>query len=447
MAELLYIPISKLGQHPDNPRKDLGDLTELADSIRVNGVLQNLTVVPKYGEISGEPTGGYRVVIGHRRLAAAKLAGLTELPCVVTNMTPKEQLHTMLTENMQRSDLTVYEQAQGFQMMLDLGETVESIARDSGFSQSTIRRRVRLLELDKDKFKKAESRGATLQDYMELDKISDPELKNQVLESIGTKNFHNRLQQAIEQEKRIAFVEQAKKFVSEFAEEITDVDYSKYKYIRNYGYWNKSTLEQPDDADSVEYFYCVGQQQIDLYRKKAATMAESEEERRKREQKEEHERRLNGLKEATKRAYHLRYNFIKGYTRAKSNSGLITRWLSLAVMYQGESDHGLLAELLQCEYDDGTDEISEVDYIAEYESRPDFVCLCTAYAAFENAHAGYYWDRWSLEEQCYKLIYEHSEELDKLYRFLKLLGYEMSDEEISLMNGINELFEEAPESD
>ena len=122
---------------------------ELAESIKANGVLQNLTVVPNMvtGEISGETwQRGYKVIIGHRRLAAAKLAGLTEVPCVVTEMTPQEQVATMLLENMQRSDLTVYEQAQGFQMMLNMGETVETVSQKTGFSQSTVRRRVKLLD-------------------------------------------------------------------------------------------------------------------------------------------------------------------------------------------------------------------------------------------------------------------------------------------------------------
>ena len=91
--------IELLTPHPDNPRKDLGDLTELAASIKENGVLQNLTVVPHED--------GYRVIIGHRRLEAAKLAGLTEVPCVIVDMSPKEQVQTMLLENMQRADLTV----------------------------------------------------------------------------------------------------------------------------------------------------------------------------------------------------------------------------------------------------------------------------------------------------------------------------------------------------
>jgi hypothetical protein len=82
MAELQYIAVSQLYPHPDNPRKDLGDLTELADSIKANGIYQNLTVIPR------EPD-GYTVIIGHRRLSAAKLAGLEKVPCIVAEMTKK----------------------------------------------------------------------------------------------------------------------------------------------------------------------------------------------------------------------------------------------------------------------------------------------------------------------------------------------------------------------
>ena len=67
--DLIYIPVTRLFPHPDNPRKDLGDLTELANSIKEKGIMQNLTVVPRINST-------YTVIIGHRRLAAAKAAGL-----------------------------------------------------------------------------------------------------------------------------------------------------------------------------------------------------------------------------------------------------------------------------------------------------------------------------------------------------------------------------------
>ena len=82
MADIRYIKVERLLPHPQNPRKDLGDLTELANSIRENGIMQNLTVVPK-------GHGYHTIIIGHRRHAAAKLAGLKEVPCVVANLDEK----------------------------------------------------------------------------------------------------------------------------------------------------------------------------------------------------------------------------------------------------------------------------------------------------------------------------------------------------------------------
>lgn len=109
-------------QHPDNPRKDLGDLTELSESIKKKGIMQNLTVIPGYwDENRAHHDEGYTLIIGHRRFAAGKMAGVTMYPCrIVEDMSYKDQVGTMLEENMQRIDLTPLEQAEGFQMMLNL---------------------------------------------------------------------------------------------------------------------------------------------------------------------------------------------------------------------------------------------------------------------------------------------------------------------------------------
>lgn len=250
MPELQYIEVSKIYPHPDNPRKNLGDIQELSDSIKANGVLQNLTVVPM-------SNGQYTVVIGHRRLAAAKKAGLSVVPCVAMEMTPQEQVRTMLMENIQRSDLTVYEQAQGFQMMLDMGETVESIAKDCGFSQSTVRRRVRLLELDADKFKKSEARGATLQDYAQLEKIETPELKNKALDAIGTANFRDVLKKAIEEEKNLRRMAQWETDLEAFALKIEKRDCVgsttvPMDYVTNYGIWSPKDMNN-DERILIRY--------------------------------------------------------------------------------------------------------------------------------------------------------------------------------------------------
>ena len=120
-STIVMLRRSQLHPHPDNPRKDLGDLEELKESIREHGIMQNLTVVPV-----DENLEDFRILIGHRRFAASE-GVLSELPCVIAEgLSDREQVGIMLCENMQRSDLTFMEQAHGFQMMMDLGETVET---------------------------------------------------------------------------------------------------------------------------------------------------------------------------------------------------------------------------------------------------------------------------------------------------------------------------------
>ena len=206
---IVSISAREIYQHPDNPRKDLGDLSELSESIKKNGIMQNLTVIPghwlteeewkeasrKYKEEPGEElrtlinkrwtSEGYTLIIGHRRFAASKLAGITELPCrIVEGMEKKDQVSTMLAENMQRADLTIWEQANGFQMMLDLGVSEKQIAEKSGFSKTTVRRRLNIAKLDQKVLKEKEADDGfqlSLKDLYELEKIEDVAERNRIL--------------------------------------------------------------------------------------------------------------------------------------------------------------------------------------------------------------------------------------------------------------------------
>lgn len=257
MAEMQYIPVKDIYPHPDNPRKDVGDVSELAASIKESGVLQNLTVVPA-PEVSA---GGYRVVIGHRRLAAAKQAGLETVPCVVSYMIYKQQVATMLAENMQRCDLTPIEQAQGIQMMLDLGEDIKGVSDKTGLSETTVRRRVKLMQLDQDALKAAESRGGTLADYAELEAIKDPERRNKVLKAIGTNNFRSVLATEKSAEERVVILDDAEEMLKamgiEAAQERPET--SNMAYVRNFGQWNKNRpFEMPEGDDPSNYCYTRG---------------------------------------------------------------------------------------------------------------------------------------------------------------------------------------------
>lgn len=183
---IVSINIEHIHPHPDNPRKDLGDLSELSESIKKKGIMQNLTVIPGYWDEKLERHDeGYTLIIGHRRYAAAKLAGLKELPCrIVDDMSKKDQVSTMLEENMQRNDLTIWEQANGFQMMLDLGDTEVQIADKTGFSKTTIRHRLNIAKLNQkelQKKEKDENFQLSLKDLYELEKIENVKTRDKIL--------------------------------------------------------------------------------------------------------------------------------------------------------------------------------------------------------------------------------------------------------------------------
>lgn len=207
---LHWIDAGLLTPHPDNPRKELGDLTEMAESIKAKGLLQNLTVVDcskmdtATRMLCRAPAYGYMVVIGHRRLAAAKLAGLTELPCAVVPMDYQEMLTTMLTENVQRVDLNPYEQAQGFrQLSMELGMSVVEISERTGFGETTVRRRLKLGTLDGDTLRRVTTRAAekgrqlSMADLEAVADIEDEATRKSVLVDIGTDNFNMRLKSAL----------------------------------------------------------------------------------------------------------------------------------------------------------------------------------------------------------------------------------------------------------
>lgn len=135
--------VEDLRPNPDNPHKRMDDVADLAASIRTQGVKQPLLVTPT-GQPDIDGRTQYRVVIGHRRLAAAKQAGLDTVPAIVEEMDPRREREIMLVENTQRSDLTPVEEADGYQGLLDLGMQVKEMARMTGRSDRFVRRRLKI---------------------------------------------------------------------------------------------------------------------------------------------------------------------------------------------------------------------------------------------------------------------------------------------------------------
>lgn len=139
----VMLKVSEIEPNRDQPRKDFDEdaLHELADSIAQHGVLQPLLLRPVFG-------GGYQIVAGERRWRAARMAGLTEVPAVVREMTDSQVMEFALIENLQREDLNPLEEAQGYQSLLETyGMTQEDVAKTVGKSRPAVTNALRLLNL------------------------------------------------------------------------------------------------------------------------------------------------------------------------------------------------------------------------------------------------------------------------------------------------------------
>lgn len=201
METIRDIEVSRLHPHPNNPRKNIGNIEELTESVRTNGIMQNLTVIPSDTE------GGYTVLIGHRRLEAARAAGLDTVPCsIVEGLGMTEQIGIMLLENIQRNDLTIPEQAQGFQMMLDLGESVDTISERTGFSKSTVRHRLNIAKLDAEILDDAlhtKDFQLSISDLVALEQVKSIDTRNKILKDAhSSANLISRAYNAAREEER-----------------------------------------------------------------------------------------------------------------------------------------------------------------------------------------------------------------------------------------------------
>ncbi len=483
MTEIVNINVNNIYPHPDNPRKDLGDLTELIDSVRKSGIMQNLTIIKghtisdtEYQELSAEykknPTeslrmvinrketdNGYTVIIGHRRLAAAKAAGLKTVPCVITEMPYKEQVATMLMENMQRADLTIYEQAQGFQMMIDFGDTIDGISEKTGFSKASVRRRLKMAELNQNTLKDVSQRQFNLYDMDKVFQIEDENTKNLVAAEIGTKNFENALSKAMEAQKEKKKKDEWKKIFE--SKGMTEIDYSDV-WSGNYSCPEKIPYlsGEPDEKllddnmeSGIQYYYAWGYNgtpyiRMDKIENEETTKTIEDKQRKEAEERERHSK----LSEIAERAFKLRFNFIHNFTFTDSKKHLkeINEWTHIREIV------GFISEswFTGCSTVTGsrknyfelfglTKEVNEekVTYsmIAEFvQKHPEKALLYHAYAIWCD----------SKDETCFDWGYHFKEnkKLKMIYQGLCALGYELSDEEEEMLNGSCPLFEKDDDS-
>ena len=493
MRNIEMIPIAMLESHPDNPRKDLGDLTELTASIRQNGIYQNLTVVQKIDKIvtttdekladmhikncedpderkwleelreKGLWISSYKhiVVIGHRRLAAAKKAGLGKVPCAVVRMSPQKQIETMILENMQRADLTVYEQVKGFQQLLDLGDSIEGIAKKTGFSEKTIRRRTEIARLDPDKLERImEGRGKqlTLEELDKLAGVKDLKTRNKLLDEIGTRNFDYAVAAAKAAEKTKEMTPAVLEWIESLPgkkEKVSESEAWGYDLLTLYpGVEIKKWKTEKDKADAALkklqdgetlYYVITAGGYLKLCKRRKVIKAEKTKEESAAEikKKKEMSAAWDYLMEQSRLAYELREKFIKDYEVTKSNYDKVIEGALLAAINNelsySDGDDDKLKELLEVngkEYEAaGCDRkaigaIKNLDFgkheiikklpqiiWALFNDGPDLIC------------DGDVWrGRWPEFE-------EDRADVFALYKWLAGLGYQISDTERGLIEG------------
>lgn len=474
MADIVMIPIDKLNPHPDNPRKNLGDLSELVDSIKSKGVLQNLTVVPYFSKVQNRVMDGlYTILIGHRRASAAKLAGLTELPCSIVEMSYEDQIATMLVENMQRSDLTVWEEGKGVQMMLNLGKSIKDISEMTGFSETKIRQREKIAHYDERKVKKGLERGATLFDFAELDKIENDETREKLLGVIGTSDWKNELAYAKKRQKEKVLKDAWHDQVSKWATRVDGVTsgypHSKaildsreflvsfYRTLNTYSQKGE-TVEPPDDLGSAHYYYTRNDDgDISIYRgvTKEDEDAKAAEENARRELQAKSNKKQEQFKEITERHRQLRLDFVKNFNQFQKRDVNVWEFVTEAMIYAQRNGGGYyanhsikeLSEILNVQLckprGDSYETLDYHEFLSLKMEKPEQTALLIAMWIMDR---GQYWKtQWN--GSCYLCIPAPCERLDQVYRLLDTLGYQRSTEENELRNGTHKLFDKEDVSD
>lgn len=453
---IVSIDINNLYHHPDNRSYDKCGLYELAESIRENGVLQNLVVIPYDREIHHmevpDPANAYVVVIGNRRLDAAKMAGLAEVPCVIAHMTAAEQISTKLVENILRKNMTPREEAQAMQMMLDLGETVDTVAKKTGFSRMTVRNRLFLLTLDQEKLESADMRGGTLSDYLAIKEIKNPEQRDKLMDAIGTNDFRNLREKFLTQQKKDEDLAEVIALVKSYGKDLTEKP--EDENVKScFSYWagcNRPEAHSvPADTVTVKYYYkieTIGYPCVRVYRSLLPDEAAAADAETREKEDALFDSMETQLEEATLRAFKLRVDFVKGLspTALKKHPGTVASFVkeSLNYLHKNPYDHStdnaLMAEILGITYDAATDNVVAEEFVNQATACIDKVLFTLAYCTMESNRRRY----WNLAYEKGKWIgFRHlpNSQLDTLYDTLAALGYEISTEEAALRDGTHEL--------
>lgn len=440
---ITYISRDRLEPHPDNPRKDLGDLTELVASISKQGLLQNLTVVPH-----PEKDGMYRILIGHRRYAAAGLAGMKEMPCVIEEHMPyAEQIAVMMSENIQRNDLTITEKVGGVQMMMDLGLNALDVAQKTGISSSTVYRYAKLAQLNRAEMIKAEQRGATLMQFAEINDIEDEQLRKEALDKVGTRDYDTVMACVRREREKAAVMPKLREVLREYgAKEIEEQNYNRHAFDTDYAWafaGAEEALRNHLKKNKKEIEYIVQAWGISLYTVRKEDPNADAKAEAKRLASEKIAARYNEGRELARRYAAKRDEFVRRADVAgkigKEEVMRFVLWQQTRTEFQNTIMIGglLNEEVFKVRPDEpnytGSLKVGEDDILILNERQLVRALFIGAYERLGHRETTQI-DRWSGE-------YKPDNTLIGMYAYLQEMGYELDDEEMDWLDGTHKIYQ------
>ena len=214
MEELHYLKIKDIQANPYQPRLHFDEekLLELAQSIKENGVIQPIIV-------RRSPLIGFELLAGERRLRASQLAGLTEIPAVIKQLSDDDLLYQAIIENLQRSDLNPIEEAHSYEKLIEKGLTHDEIAQIMGKSRPYITNLLRLLHLSESTRQAVETGKITQGHARQLVALSEKEQAEWV-QKIQEKDISVRKLETILSSKKKKTIRKSNQFISEEEEKL-----------------------------------------------------------------------------------------------------------------------------------------------------------------------------------------------------------------------------------
>lgn len=239
-GQILLIEQESIQRNPNQPRMrfDYDELSSLAESIKHNGLLQPLTVRPS-------ADGGFELIAGERRLIAARMVGLSKIPCIVMNVDDEKSAVFSLIENIQRANLGFFEEAAAIERLInDFGLSREDISKKLGKAPSTISNKLRLLSINSVSRETIIKSGLTERHARALLRLDDEKLQTRALSIMAEKHLT-----VAESEKLILQMTRTKKFSRRFdAANVKDVRL----FVNTLNHAVDTIRKAGIDADSVK---------------------------------------------------------------------------------------------------------------------------------------------------------------------------------------------------